>query len=285
MATTSPDATTRWMEITPAGRRVSPTPLAGRWAELKVHAAQVLFIVRSNLVEKSFARTLGRLWVALDPLLQTGLYLFLLVYIFKLRGTDSSFTFVLASITFWRLHSNLVLGAPSLFLAKGVVLQQSTFAPRLIVYEYVLSELATFVINLAIALVVLLAWGVRPTAAWLLLPLVFLVQVVFSSSLVIFVGLLGTVLRDIGAVLVFLVTVWFYLSPVIYGVSRVPPSLQSVMRLNPFAVILPAYQAVLFEGRVPALTGLATVLVVSAAVLWAGFHLLERVQHQLYRYL
>jgi ABC-type polysaccharide/polyol phosphate export permease len=274
-----------WMEVTPSGRRMSPLTATQRWAEFKVHLSQLNYLVRWNLVEKSFGRVLGRLWVALDPLMQTALYLFLLLYIFRLQGSDISFTFVLASITFWRLHANLVLGAPTIFHAKSTLLQQSSFAPRLIVYEFLMTEVAFFVINLLIALVVITAFGTRPSVFWLLLPVVLAVQIAFSASLVIFVAMLGTVLRDIGAILVFIVTVWFYLSPVIYGVSRVPPELQRVMALNPFAVILPAYQAILFEHHMPSFVRLGVVFAVSAALVWGGFAALARAQHYFYRFL
>jgi ABC-type polysaccharide/polyol phosphate export permease len=81
------------------------------------------------------------------------------------------------------------------------------------------------------------------------------------------------------------VTVWFYLSPVIYGVSRVPASLERFMYLNPFAIIMPAYQAIFFGGVMPSAWALGAVFVSSLILLVLGLRLLSHAQHRIYRFL
>lgn len=280
-----PLSSARWMEITPQRCVVSSLTTRERWEEFKVHASQLVFMVRWNVMERAFAKTLGPMWVVFDPITQAALYVFLLVYIFRVNASDVSFTFVMVSITFWRLHANLVTNAPTMFLAKGTVLQQTNFPPRLIVFEFVATESAFFVINLLVTLVIVVGLGVRPTLFWAFVPLILAVQLAFSVALAIFAALVGAVVKDITTVLVFVIGVWFYLSPVVYGVQHIPPALKRWMAFNPFSQIMPAYQAAIFDGKAPSFKGLIVVFVLSAFLVLIGFRLVARARYRLYKFL
>lgn len=275
-----------WIEITPAGVSRPRKALSRSWSELCQQLAHSVLLIRWNLRERTFGRVFGPVWIVLDPLLQSLLYFLILSYVFGIKGSDVTFLAIVASITFWRLHGNLLGAAPSIFVSRGAILQQTNFPVRLILFEFIGLELFFFLINLVIALTILIIGGVQPTVLWLLLPVLVLVQVLFTTCIVMAVGIIGVFVRDTAQIIGVVVTVWFYASPVIYSYERLPAVVRPYLEwTNPFAHLMPAYRGVLFDGELPNGLAVFVVALVSAAGLIAGLSLLGRARHYYYRFL
>jgi lipopolysaccharide transport system permease protein len=81
---------------------------------------------------------------------------------------------------------------------------------------------------------------------------------------------LGVFLRDLAQLTSLAATALFFLSPIVYPVSRVPASIASVYHANPLVGILQASKDVLFHGTLPSWTVLAAVLLGGWAAAWIG---------------
>ena len=68
-------------------------------------------------------------------------------------------------------------------------------------------------------------------------------------GVVCFVSAASVFVRDLVEFVPLAVMVWFYATPVIYPVSMVPASLQSLIRLNPMAIFMDLYRGVLLVHR------------------------------------
>jgi lipopolysaccharide transport system permease protein len=85
-------------------------------------------------------------------------------------------------------------------------------------------------------------------------------------------------LRDVPQIVLVGLTLIFYMTPVFYDLDRVPEKYSSVLELNPLAILIEAYRAVLIGGSSPGpvrLGALAAVAVVVAAVGAVLFRRLE----------
>jgi lipopolysaccharide transport system permease protein len=76
--------------------------------------------------------------------------------------------------------------------------------------------------------------------------------------------------RDVRYVLVYVITFWFFLTPVMYPVSAIPPHLQWLVRLNPMAGPVEAFRWALFDVGAPAWTMLGLSCGAIAVVLAGG---------------
>ena len=72
----------------------------------------------------------------------------------------------------------------------------------------------------------------------------------------------------------------FYLSPVFYDVSRIPPDLMPIYNLNPMVHIIGAYRAIFLDGVFPPLGPLLIISGISAIVLWLGYAFFMRASFQ-----
>ena len=274
----------QWMEITPGRCRRNKKTVGQHIAELKEQVHQVYNMVRGNMSRRSFGFVLGDLWLIGEPILYAGLYYFLVSVLFRVRGNDIGFFLIFTSVIFWRLHLRMLLASPNMVSAKASVLKQTNFPFQMIIYEFVGNELGFFLFKLIVLFTFLIFGGIFPKATWLLLPFVLITQLTFTMSLVMIFASLGIFVKDISRIIGVLVPIWWYLSPGMYGISRVPPEYRTFFKLNPFSHILPAYRDILLHDKTPELWPLLFIFGVSLATFILGVKLLNRSRYYLYKY-
>ncbi|MCC7341805.1 MAG: ABC transporter permease, partial [Bryobacterales bacterium] len=90
---------------------------------------------------------------------------------------------------------------------------------------------------------------------------------------------LGLLFRDLGQLMGFLLTVWFFLTPICYPEESVPQAARPVLALNPFLHLVRAFRDILLEGHAPDWPRFAGLSMTAALVFLAGytvFHKLRR---------
>jgi ABC-type polysaccharide/polyol phosphate export permease len=85
------------------------------------------------------------------------------------------------------------------------------------------------------------------TALWFL-PL-FVILVIFTASVAVFLAGLNVYYRDVRAATGFLIQLWFFASPVMYSVDKVNIKLKLLLFLNPLTFIIENMRRCLLEGR------------------------------------
>src|SRR5262249_37862755 len=144
----------------------------------------------------------------------------------------------------------------------------------------VLANLMHFVFGLPILVLFLAAWR-RLTPEALLLPLPMLVQLVFSLGLALFISALTVHFRDIQNILSHVLHIWFFASPIIYDYGAAKGAVRNLLRMNPMAHVLVAYQQMLFEGHFDHWQGLLLAGLVAIVTFALGAFLFERLRDTL----
>jgi lipopolysaccharide transport system permease protein len=92
-----------------------------------------------------------------------------------------------------------------------------------------------------------------------------------AAGIGLFLGTLNVFTRDIGQVVSVLIQFWFWMTPIVYPVSIVPPAFRSTLAFNPVLPLVVGYQNVLlYRTAPPAQLGwlVLVVLVVLAAAIF-----------------
>jgi lipopolysaccharide transport system permease protein len=115
----------------------------------------------------------------------------------------------------------------------------------------VLPGLIDLFLTLLLLVVLIPAYGVRPTWALLSLPLwvVFLVTVAFGIGL--WLGALNVTYRDVNHGITLLVQLWLFASPVAYPSSQVPEGLKTFYGLNPMSGVIEGFRWALLGAPWP----------------------------------
>jgi lipopolysaccharide transport system permease protein len=136
-------------------------------------------------------------------------------------------------------------------------------------------------VDFAVASSVLVAlmayYHMGPGRAVVFLPLVLLVHVAFTASVALLLAMANLFYRDVKYLFEVVISIWMFLSSVLYPVDRVGGSLGILLKFNPMTQIIDAYRSVLLLGRTPSLAFFATgaAAAVLLAVSWMIFHRAE----------
>jgi lipopolysaccharide transport system permease protein len=110
--------------------------------------------------------------------------------------------------------------------------------------------------------------GVPLTALWL--PVLIVPQLLFTLGVSWFLAALGVYLRDLGQVIGYLLTLWFFLTPICYQEASLPDQFVPILSKNPIYVLVSGFRDCLLENRAPAFGPLWKLWLLSAAAFFLG---------------
>ncbi|MEW6651142.1 MAG: ABC transporter permease, partial [Chloroflexota bacterium] len=114
---------------------------------------------------------------------------------------------------------------------------------------------------------------------WLFLPLLVIIQLVLALGFGLVLSAMNVFYRDVRHLVVLLLQLWLYATPIIYPVSLVPDSFRPYYFLNPMAGVIEGYRAILFNITPPDAIIFYSAFV-SLFVLWIGYFFFKRVEHR-----
>jgi lipopolysaccharide transport system permease protein len=239
------------------------------WRDIKVRYKQTL---------------LGAGWAILQPLLQMLVFNLLFG---DLAGLPTDGiprpVFTYAALLPWNLFSTAISDAGrSLVTSRNMITK--VYFPRLIVpLSSILSGVVDFAIAFLILIVMMLYYGITPTAAIWLLPFYLLLSLVTALGVGLWLAALNVHYRDVRYFIPFLTQFWMLATPIAYLAKevfeRLPAEWSWVYALNPMVGVVEGFRNALLGSEVYS-TGLLWISVlVSLALLVSGlfyFRSMER---------
>ena len=244
----------------------------------------IAYLVRADLKKKGADTLLGNVWWVVDPLIQMLIYSVLVTLIFDKQIADYGL-FVFCAILPWKWFESSVKDGVQSVTAQERLIKQIYF-PKLVLP---VSSVVSGVVNFAFGLVPLVGLSLLlyPTrlSAWLLLiPVVAVVQLVFSLAIAITVAAVNVFYRDVGNLARHILRFWFYLSPALYGpetiekITKSHPWVANVFALNPWAHLFGSYRNLVYYDQPPDWGGLAVLGLVSLVLVAFSVLLFKRVE-------
>jgi lipopolysaccharide transport system permease protein len=244
-------------------------------------------LVRSMVRRDLLARYRGSfgdvLWTILNPLLLMATYFFVFGVVLRTRfGADTSRSgfvlYFLAGMLPWLPFSEAVGRSPVTILEHRNFVKKLVFPVETLPVNLTFSGLITELFALALfAIFVLFARGFIPlTALWL--PVLIVPQLLFTVGLCWFLAALGVYVRDLGQVIGFVLTLWFFITPICYPETSMPRAALAVLGKNPMYTLVSGYRAIFLEGRAPEFHSLWKLWILSAFVAIAGYTWFNRLK-------
>jgi lipopolysaccharide transport system permease protein len=232
-------------------------------------------LVRRDISQRYRGSAGDVLWTLLNPLLLMATYFFVFGVVLESRfGADQSRTgfafYFLAGMLPWLAISDAIGRAPNGIIENRVLVKKVVFPVEILPVTQVMAGLVTQSFATVVFLVALfLVRGYVPISiAWL--PVLLVPQVLFTLGLAWLLSATGVYLRDIGQMIGFFLTLWFFLTPICYPESQLPPSAAAILTKNPVYVLVRGYRAIFLEGHGPAASAVIKLWLAAAAVFLLG---------------
>ncbi|HMD48456.1 MAG TPA: ABC transporter permease [Bryobacteraceae bacterium] len=243
-------------------------PVRGIFSNRKLIAS----MARRDILARYRGSFGGVFWTVLNPLILMGTYFF--VFGVVLHGSGQNRTgfalYFLSGMLPWLAFSEAVGRSPYVIVEHRSFVKKLIFPLEILPVNYLLAGLITEVFATGIFLIILLALrGAIPlTALWL--PVVVVPQVLLTLGICWFLAALGVFFRDLGQIMGFGLTLWFFVTPICYPESSLPKALLPVLGKNPMFVLVHAYRACLLEGHAPDALALSKLLLLALVLFFAG---------------
>ena len=225
----------------------------------------------------------GVLWLFLTPIVHLVIYSFVFSYIFKMRappefGEINFVIFLMIGYLPWFAFADAFGRAPNLVIEKAPLITKVVFPVQIIPITGTVIPYLTHVIGFTLFLVYLAFKGYM-SVSWILLPFIFGLQFLFTLGLVAVISALCVFLRDLQQMIALMLTVWFFLTPIIYPISLIQSeSVQRLFLLNPMHSFVSAYREIILLGTVSPVH-LMIIVPVSIISYISGGWLFMRIKH------
>jgi lipopolysaccharide transport system permease protein len=240
-------------------------------------------MVRRDILSRYRGSFGGTFWTFLNPLLLMATYFFVFGVVLHTRfGHDTSRTgfvlYFLAGMLPWLAFSEAVGRAPYVILEYRTFVKKIVFPLETLPINLVISGAVTEAIGLVIFMIGLFAvrGAIPVSVVWL--PLLLIPQILLTAGLAWILAATGVYVRDLGQVTGYLLTLWFFLTPICYPESSLPASALPILRFNPLFVLVRAYRAVFLEDQSPSMRGVIGLWVIGAAVAVVGYAWFHRLR-------
>ena len=240
------------------------------------HRSLIRSLVRRDIIGRYRGSYGGLFWTIIHPLLMMLTYWFVFGYVLRARfdegGRTSNFTlYFLAGMLPWLAFSEAVGRSAGIVLEHAMFVKKLVFPVEILPVNVVFAGLFSQFFGIVIFLIGMLAFGETPPLTAAYLPVLLFPQILLTMGLCWFFAGLGVIFRDLGQILGFVLTVWFFITPICYGEASLPPNLLWLYRLNPIFVLVRGYRDILLEASAPAWQPLAWLTLGSAIVFVVGF--------------
>ena len=270
-----------------SGVRLGPVDLiVGGVREVLSRRRLIVYMVRADLKKTGADTVLGNIWWVVDPLLQMLIYSVLVTLVFQRKIPDYGL-FVFAGILPWKWFESTVKDGIASVTAQERLIKQIYF-PKLVLP---VSAASAGIVNFTFGLIPLIGltivmYHTRLTPWMILMPVVAIVQFVFSLAVAITLSAANVFYRDIGNLARHVLRFWFYLSPILYSADLILDSafakehhwVAVLYNLNPWTHLVTSYRNVAYYGTAPDWIGLAALLGASVVMLAGAILLFKRVE-------
>lgn len=204
------------------------------WRDIKVRYKQTL---------------LGIFWIVLQPLVTIFVMNFIFGNLLNVPSSNVPYPlFLLSAILPWNYFANSLSKCVTSLVNNSQLLTK-VFFPRIIIpISSVLSGLVDFLIAFVMLVIVMVVYQVQVSLTVLLLPLFLLLAAITALGFGLWLSALNVRYRDVTYLAPFLIQIWMYVTPVIYGTTLLPDQLQFLMAVNPMAGVVEGFRWALLGG-------------------------------------
>ena len=221
-------------------------------ASLARERALFVNFYRRELTTRYLGSVSGFAWALVHPLALLAVYHFVFTTVFRTTGFAGQSFLAFVAVALWpwlAAQEALQRGTVSLAGYAGLI-RKVAFPHELVVYASVAATLTLHLAGYLAVLVVLRLFGepIHLEGLVVALPL-WLVLAIAVAGLTLALASLQVFVRDVEHVLMPVLMILMYLTPILYPLTLVPESLRPWVAANPFGWLVARLREALLDGR------------------------------------
>lgn len=240
---------------------------------------ELLFFIAWRDIKVRYKQTvLGAAWAIIQPFMTMVVFTVFFGRLGKIPSDGIPYPiFSYAALVPWTFFANgLTQSANSLVGSSNLITK--VYFPRLVIpIAAILTGLLDFVFAFLVLILMMLCFGIPPTAAMFWLPFFLILAFVTALGAGLWLSALNVEFRDVKYVIPFLIQLWLFATPIAYPSSLLSEPWKSVYGINPMVGVVEGFRWTLLGSQAP-----GPVLAVSTSVaflmLFSGLFYFRRME-------
>lgn len=252
--------------------------------ELIQYRDLIAMFIKRNFMTLYKQTILGPLWLIITPIINTIISTFVFGTIAKIPSDGVPyFLFYMAGSTIWTYFANCINNTANTFVNNAGVFGKVYF-PRLTVpIATVVSGIINLLVQTSLFVGFMIYFAMNGAElhpnAWLLFTPVLIIQVaMLGLGCGIIVSSLTTKYRDLTVLVSFGVSLWMYITPIIYSISSLPEQWKKLCMINPMAPVVEMFRFAFLGVGTPDLFFWLISFAETLIIMFCGVVLFNRVE-------
>ncbi|MBH0230734.1 ABC transporter permease [Halobacillus yeomjeoni] len=221
------------------------TPVLRIFKEQIFHLPLILRLAIYEIKGKYQMHYLGVLWQLINPLIQVCVYWF--VFGFGLRqagevGDTPFIVYLLLGLVPWFFISPTVIQGSNSVYSKVNLVSKMKFPVSVLPSITIFGNMFNFLIMLGLLTIVLGFYGINGGLFLLQLPYYLFCLFAFLFAFTLLSSTISTIIRDYQIMIQSLMRMLFFLTPIFWSMDMFSETIQTVIKLNPFAYIINGFR-------------------------------------------
>lgn len=223
---------------------------------------------------------LGFLWSLLNPLL-TALVLFIAFNIFMRFEIENFALFLLAALFPWTWFAASVTMSTNTLTSNVSLIKKVTFPKQFLLLATIIAQLVNFVFSLPVLIGLVFYYGGAPNLNWLIgIPVLITIQFTVIYGLSLIISMANAFFRDLEYIVTVLISLLFWMTPIIYPLKAVPEDVRVLLVMNPATYLMQAWRDLFFNNMLN-WHNIAISAITAAVVLLAGLLIFKKLDRKL----
>jgi ABC-type polysaccharide/polyol phosphate export permease len=223
---------------------------------------------------------LGYAWAFVNPLSQMVILSFVFSTILG-AGSQNGVPFPLflfVGLVPWLFFAAALSSGTDSVVGAASLVTKVYFPREVLPTAAVITKLVDLLFGMVILAMLMIYYGRAPEATSYWFPLLFGIHMLFTLGLTYPLAALNLYYHDVRFLVGVVLTLWFYLTPVLYPTSRVPHKYQWIYDINPNSVFIDAYRRVILYGDNPDFRKVLLGAVIAIGTFLLGYYIFKRME-------
>jgi len=266
-------------------------------AELSQSRELILNLTLRELRGKYKRSFLGWTWSLLNPLATMGIYSLVFGFFLKVTippgdpsGLELFPLYLLCGLLPWNFIANGMSSGMESLISNANLIKKVYFPREVLVLSTVNAWGFSMLIEMSVLAIALLVVG-KMVIPWLpLVLMVMAIQMMLVTGLALLLSVCNVYFRDVRHLIGILLSLWFYLTPIVYPITYVPTHAhlfgmdipaRTIFSLNPSVGFTQTYRDLLYDLRFPSWGQVGYLALVSFSILVIGQFVFTRLEGRL----
>jgi len=225
----------------------APTPVWALIREMWRFRELLVMLARKDFFVRYRRASFGVLWAVGLPFFQAAILAVVFSKIIQIGTGFPYAVFVFSGFVPWALFSTAIGGASTSIVDNAALASRIYFPRAILPVANVLTNLYGYAVTVVALVIMALAFGVGVGAKILLLVPATIVLVLLTAGFSLFLSALHVYFRDVRYLVVAALTVWFYVTPVVYPLDKAGGLLAFGIKLNPMTGVTELFRAAILR--------------------------------------